>query len=99
MSKFTKEMVDKFASDLLIGLSEEENKNVLDEMEVIDNACDLVTKIEGIEEVEPMTHCLDEFVFELREDEAEESVSIDDLLRNADEVNGREIELAKVVGK
>ena len=36
MSKFTKEMVDSYADKLLIGLSEEENKRVLDEFEEID---------------------------------------------------------------
>ena len=45
-----------------------------------------------------MTHCLDEFVVELRDDEAEDSVPIEDLLKNADETSDREIELPKVVG-
>ena len=35
--KFTKEMVDNYADKLLIGLTEEENKMVLDEFEIIDN--------------------------------------------------------------
>ena len=36
MSKFTKEMVDDYANKLLIGLTDEENKNVLDEFEEIE---------------------------------------------------------------
>lgn len=98
MNKFTKEMVDYYADKLLIGLTLEENKMVLDEFEIIDKNCDIVNAIPNIENVEPMTHCLDEFVVELREDEALESIPIDDLLMNADEVNDREIELPKVVG-
>ena len=98
MSKFTKEMVDKYANGLLIGLTPEENKMVLDEFDIIDKNCDIVNSIPGIENVEPMTHCLDEFVVELREDEYEESVPIEDLLRNSDEVSEREVELPKVVG-
>ena len=52
MSKFTKEVVDDYADKLLIGLSEEENKMVLDEFEIIDNNLDLVNKIPNIDKVE-----------------------------------------------
>ena len=98
MSKFTKEMVDEYADKLLIGLTDEENKMVLDEFEIIDKNCDVVNNIEGIENVEPMTHALDDFEVELRDDIAEDSVSIEDLLSNCDQVNDREVELPKVVG-
>ena len=98
MSKFTKELVDSYADKLLIGLSEEENKRVLDEFEEIDKQIDLINEIENIESVEPMTHTLDEFVFELREDIAKESEDIEDILRNCDEHTEREIEVPKVVG-
>ena len=36
MSKFTKELVNKYADDLLIGLTNEENKIVLEEFEIIE---------------------------------------------------------------
>ena len=55
-------------------------------------------EIPGIENVEPMTHTLDDFEYELREDVVEESVPIDDLLSNCDDVSGREVEVPKVVG-
>ena len=97
MNKFTKEMVDDYADKLLIGLTDEENKMVLDEFEIIDKNIDLINEIEGIEQVEPMTHTLDDFTYELREDVAEESVPIDDLLSNCDMHNGREVEVPKVV--
>ena len=98
MSKFTKEMVDKYADELLIGLSEEENKNVLDEFEVIDKTCEVVSLIPGIENIEPMTHCLDETIVDLREDISDESINIDDALKNCDKSFAREVELPKVVG-
>ncbi len=98
MSKFTSEMVDDYANKLLIGLTREENQRVLDEFDIIDQNCDIVSEIPGIDTVEPMTHALDDFVVELREDEAEDSVPIDELLKNVDEVNGREVEIPKVVG-
>ena len=97
MGKFTKEMVDDYAEKLLIGLTEEENQMVLDEFEVIDKNIDLINKIPNINQVEPMTHCLDDFEFELREDEVEESIDIEDLLSNCDVCTDREVEVPKVV--
>lgn len=98
MSKFTKEMVDDYADKLLIGLTEEENKMVLDEFDIIDKNLDLVNQIPNISEVEPMTHTLDDFKFELREDVVEASVPIEDLLRNSDDTEGDEIVVPRVVG-
>ena len=95
---FTKEVVDDLANKLLIGLTEEENQMVLDEFEVIDKTINIINEIDGIENVEPMTHTLDDFEFELRDDVVEESVSIDDLLSNCDVHSAREIEVPKVVG-
>lgn len=98
MNKFTKEMVDDYANKLLIGLTDEENKNVLDEFEEIDRQIDLINEIPNIENVNPMTHTLDDFEFVLREDKTEESENIDDILSNSDEHTEREIEVPKVVG-
>ena len=99
MSKvFTKELVDDLANKLLIGLSDEENAMVLNEFEAIDANIDLIDEIDGIRDAQPMTHALDDFVYELREDIAEESVPIEDLLRNSDDTEDREIVVPKVVG-
>ncbi|MBE6154185.1 MAG: Asp-tRNA(Asn)/Glu-tRNA(Gln) amidotransferase subunit GatC [Firmicutes bacterium] len=97
MGKFTKEMVDDLADKLLIGLTEEENKMVLDEFEIIDKTIDMINEIDGIKNIEPMTHALDDFEFVLREDIAKESISVEDALRNAGATEGREIEVPKVV--
>lgn len=98
MSKFTKEMVDDYADKLLIGLTEEENQMVLEEFDVIDKNLDLVNQIPNISDVEPMTHALDDFNFELREDVVVSSVPIDELLRNSDDTEGDEIVVPRVVG-
>jgi aspartyl/glutamyl-tRNA(asn/gln) amidotransferase, C subunit len=97
MGKFTKEMVTDYADKLLIGLTEEETKMVLDEFDIIDKNIDLINQIPNIETVEPMTHCLDYFIYELREDEVEESVDIDDLLENCDDASNGEVRVPKVV--
>lgn len=95
--KFTKELVDDLADKLLIGLSEEENKMVLDEFSIIDETINKINDIPGIENVEPMTHALDDFEYELREDIVEESIPIEELLQNCDNYSGREVEVPKVV--
>ena len=97
MEKFTKEMVDKYADTLLVGLSEEENSMVLNEFEIIDKNIDVINNIPNINEVEPMSWCLDDFVVELRSDEAKESTDIKDLLKNCDESTDREVKVIKVV--
>ena len=95
---FTKEMVDDYAEKLLIGLSDAENALVLKEFDVIDKSMAILANIINISDVEPMTHALDDFEFVLREDVAEESIPIEDLLRNCDKYEDREIEVPKVVG-
>ena len=95
--KFTSEMVNEYADKLLIGLTEEENAMVLAEFEEIDKSINLINEIEGIENVEPMSFCLDDFEYELREDIVEESTNIDDLLSNCDDYINDEVRVPKVV--
>ena len=97
MSTFTKEMVEEYADKLLIGLTEEESDMVLSEFDTIDKNIDIINTIPNIEQVEPMSFCLDDFEVDLREDEIEESIKIEELLQNCDEVNDREIKVTKVV--
>ena len=98
MGKFTKEMVASYADKLLIGLTEAENKMILDEFEIIDQDMDAITSIPDINKVEPMTHALDNYQAILREDIPFDSPKIDDLLANCDKTMGREVEVPKVVG-
>jgi len=97
MKKFTEDMVIDYADKLIIGLTEEEVSLVLDEFEIIDKNIDLINKIPNIENVEPMTHCLDNFIYELREDVVEESTPIEELLQNCDDHSDTEVKVPKVV--
>ena len=97
-NKFTKEMVNEYAEKLLIGLTEEEANMVLEEFTIIDEDINKINNIKGLDEVEPMTHCLDNFVYELRDDNVEESIEIEELLQNCDNKTDREIIVPKVVG-
>ena len=95
--EFTKEKVEKLADLLMIGLTEEETKMVFEEFETIDQNINKINEIPNILEVEPMTHALDDFVFELREDVAEESIPIEELLQNCEDKTEREVSVPKVV--
>ena len=66
--------------------------------DIEDNREQLINKIEGIEYVTPMSHCLYDFIYELDDDIVEESISIEDVLSNSDQVIDREISVTKVVG-
>ena len=96
--KFTSKMVKDYADKLLIGLTREETKMVLDEFEIIDETINKINNIKDIEKIEPMTHCLDRYITELRNDEIEESIPIKNILQNCDLHTEKEIELPKVVG-
>jgi len=97
MAKFTQEQVIDYADKLLIGLTEEEVKMVLDEFEDIDTQISLINNIPNIENIEPMTHCLDNFEYVLREDIVEESSNIDEILQNCDSTLDRQVKVPKVV--
>lgn len=99
MIHFTKEMVDSYADKLLIGLTEEENKMVLDEFVEIDRNINIINAIPNIKDVEPMSYCLDNMKCHLNNDEAEATVPIEELLRNSGRTVGREVEVVKVVGE
>ena len=89
--KFTKELVNSYADKLLIGLTEEENKMVLDEFQVIN-------QIPNIADVEPMSWCLEDECPVLNDDNVTQTPDINELLSNAGETMGREVEVVKVVG-
>ena len=99
MSNFTKEKIDKYAGDLLIGLTNEERDMIQSEFDLIEKNMDLINEIPNIKDVEIQSFPFDMEVEDLRDDNVEgEIIPIDTLLRNCDRVEGREIEVPKVVG-
>ena len=97
-TKFTKEMVNNYADKLLIGLTEEEANMVLEEFTIIDETINKINDIEGLDKISPMTHCLDDFIYELRSDTPDESISLEEILQNCDDKTKREVKVPKVVG-
>ena len=99
MSNFTKEKIDKYANDLLIGLTDEERTMIQEEFDTIEKNMDLINKIPNIKDVEPLSYPFEMYVDDLRSDDVEgEIIDIEELLSNCDVVEGREVEVPKVVG-
>ncbi len=99
MSNFTKEMIDNYADKLLIGLTEEERTNIQEEFDEIEKNMDLINKIPNIKDAEPLSYPFEMVLDDLRsDDEAGEEIPIEELLKNCDQYEGREVEVPKVVG-
>ena len=99
MSNFTKEKIDKYASDLLIGLTDEERNMIQSEFDEIEKNMDLINEIPDIKDVEPLSYPFEMYVSDLRsDDEVGEELDIKDLLSTCDRVDGSEVEVPRVVG-
>ena len=99
MIHFTKEMVDSYADKLLIGLTEEERTNIQEEFDEIEKNMDLINKIPNIKDTEPLSYTYEMVLDDLRsDDEVGEEIPIEELLKNCDQYEGREVEVPKVVG-
>ena len=94
---FTKEDIIKYADKLLIGLSSEEADTILEEFSIIDKNIDQINELPGLNEIEPAFMPYDLYIATLREDIAEESVDVDEILANTKDKIGREIKVPKVV--
>ena len=96
MNEFNESIIKDYANKLLIGLTEEETKTILNEFDVIKKNMDLINEIEGIKDVEPLDYpYFTEYSFT---DSEVFNESVDDVLKNADVKTDREIEVPRVVG-
>ena len=99
MKEFTEEEIISYADKLLIGLTEEERTNIQKEFDEIEKNMDLINQIPNIKDTEPLSYPFEMIIDDLRsDDEVMEEIPIDDLLRNCDQYEGREVEVPKVVG-
>lgn len=93
----TKELLKKYASNLMFNMSDEEYDTLLDEFKIILNQMDLIDKIDGIEKVEPMTFPFLTYDKGLREDVSEETLNVEEVLLNATLKSNNQIQVPKVV--
>ena len=98
MKEINLEVLKDAANRLMFDMSPEEYQTLLEEFSILTKQMETIGKIEGLDEMEPMTFpfpCETSF---LREDEPEVALSRDEALKNAGSVQDHQIKLPKVVG-
>ena len=83
---------------LMFTMSEEQYIKLEKEFSIIIVQMNLIKDIAGVDEAEPMIFPFDISVDTLREDEIEDPLALEEVLKNAPEVDGNEFKLPKVVG-
>lgn len=91
------ETLKKYAGKLMFDMNDDEYKTLQKEFDVMLKQMDLIGKIEGINEVEPMTFPYEYILEEYRDDNEVRNVENSIILSNAKDVEGREISVPKVV--
>lgn len=98
MIKYDKALLKKCANNLLFDMSDSQYDVLLKEFDILMKQMKVLGEIEGLENVDPMTFPFEVTTSFLREDIPEESLSKEDILRNAKDVQDGQIKLPKVVG-
>ncbi len=98
MKEITIDVLHDAANRMLFDMSDEEYQTLFEEFKILTKQMETIGKIEGLEELEPMTfpfECANPF---LRDDVAEEPLPREEALSNSGSVQDNEIKLPKVVG-
>jgi len=90
-----KEKLKSLASSLLFDMEDNEYETLQKEFEVILKQMDIIDKIEGIENVEPMTFPFST-TFELKDNETD-MISKEEAFNNAKSIKSGKIEVPRVV--
>ena len=97
MKKVTKEVLIEASHKLLFDLTDEELDKLLNDFNVILEQIDLMSQIDGLDDVEPMVFPYPVYSDYLREDVVETSLSQEEALKNAKEKENGMIKIPKVV--
>ena len=92
-----KETLMMLADKLMFTMNDSEYDTLLDEFDTILKQMDLIGKIDGIENVEPMVYPFELWDVCLREDEVVDELEIDDILANSGSKLYNQVKLPKVV--
>ena len=94
----TKEKLKDYAAKLMFDMDDEGYDRTLEEFETIEKHMALIGEIDGIDSVEPMTFPYVIYHAYLREDEAKECLTNEEVLANAKEKKANQVKVPKVVG-
>lgn len=98
MKEVNFEVLQEAANKLMFKLSKEETERLLKEFETIIKQMEIIGKIKGVDDVEPMTFPFDVTNDFLREDVATAQLDREEALKNAKDIVDGQIRLPKVVG-
>ena len=97
MKKVTLEVLKEATNKLMFDMSEEQYQNLLNEFDIILSQMELISEIEGVDEVEPMTFPYELSTDYLREDVASAPLNKEDALKNAKDVVDGQISIPRVI--
>ena len=92
-----KKTLEVLASKLMFTMNEEEYDTLSDEFKVILKQMDLIGKIDGISEVEPLIYPFPLDNVMMREDKVVDEMDIDDILANSGDTLYNQVKVPKVV--
>lgn len=92
-----KETLMMLADKLMFTMNDSEYDTLLDEFDTILKQMDLIGKIDGISDVEPMVYPIELNDIVLRDDNVSEELEIDDILVNSGSKLYNQVKLPKVV--
>lgn len=98
MQKIGKELLREAANLLLFDMSEEQYDTLMSEFQITLRQMELIRKIPGIDDYEPMVYPFPVKAAGLRKDEPEKPLDARDALRNAGSVKDGQIKLPRVLG-
>jgi len=98
MIDITKDVIKECASNMMFDITEEELNHTLEEFDSILIQMSYLSKLNGIDIVEPLTFPIDEIHTYLREDEPCEPVNVELEMKMAPSKMGNQVKLPKVVG-
>lgn len=98
MKTVNKNLLSASAKSLMFTMTDGELDTLVEEFEIITKQMELIGKIPGVDEAEPMTFPFDVTNSILREDVPVKPLDKEETLKNASDVVDYQIRLPKVVG-
>lgn len=92
-----KKALEMLAKKLMFTMNDEEYETLSDEFETILKQMDLIGKIDGIKEVEPLIYPFPISNVNMREDKVVDELEIDDILKNSGDTLYNQVKVPKVV--
>lgn len=97
MKTINKEVLKEAAKLLMFEMEEKQYDTLLKEFEITLQQMELIKKIKGVDEVEPLVYPYDIEVNTLREDVPSDTLTAEDALKNAGSKLGGQVKLPKVI--